>query len=139
MQSEQAAGRARVLGVSNMSLRHLQQMINRGLRPAFVQNRCYARLGWDFHIRQFCREHGIVYQGFSLLTANMEVLDSELLTQVAKRIQATPAQVIFAFARQVGMLPLTGTSNEQHMKADLASKEIDLTAKDVQAIEMVAV
>ena len=42
--------------------------------PAFVQNRCYARLGWDRVVRQFCRAHNIVYQGFSLLTANQEVL-----------------------------------------------------------------
>ena len=42
--------------------------------PAFVQNRCFARAGWDRDVRSFCRERKIVYQGFSLLTANPEVL-----------------------------------------------------------------
>ena len=41
---------------------------------SFVQNRCFARLGWDREVRAFCNERKIVYQGFSLLTANPEVL-----------------------------------------------------------------
>jgi diketogulonate reductase-like aldo/keto reductase len=32
-------------------------------RPAFVQNRCYARTGWDGDVRAVCRREGIVYQG----------------------------------------------------------------------------
>ena len=56
-------------------LRHLEQMAAAHKEPpAFVQNRCYARLGWDREIRSFCNERKIVYQGFSLLTANVEVL-----------------------------------------------------------------
>src|SRR5258708_918177 len=78
MTKEREAGRTRVLGVSNVSLRHLKQMVAaHGEAPAFVQNRCYARLGWDREVRAFCREHRIVYQGFSLLTANQEVRSEE--------------------------------------------------------------
>ena len=73
MVKERDAGRTRLLGVSNVSLRHLQQMAAGACRsPAFVQNRCFARLGWDRDIRAFCRDRNIVYQGFSLLTANAE-------------------------------------------------------------------
>src|SRR5207247_853066 len=74
MARERDAGRARVLGVSNVSLRHLEQMAAIGVEmPAFVQNRCFARRGWDREVRAFCADRGIVYQGFSLLTANVEV------------------------------------------------------------------
>jgi len=76
MRRERDAGRTRVLGVSNVSLGHLQQMeSSRAEMPAFVQNRCFARLGWDREVRAFCAERKIVYQGFSLLTANPEVLE----------------------------------------------------------------
>jgi diketogulonate reductase-like aldo/keto reductase len=106
--------------------------------PAFVQNRCFAVAGWDREVRQFCRERGIVYQGFSLLTANLEVLDHPVVSDPAKKLGVTPAQVVFAFARQIGMLPLTGTSNEEHMKQDLASRGLQLSAEAVQKIEKVA-
>src|SRR5260221_13305178 len=83
MRKERDAGRARLLGASNVSLRHLEQMIEvHSEAPAFVQNRCYARLGWDREVRLFCGERKIVYQGFSLLTANVEVLRHPLAVGV---------------------------------------------------------
>jgi len=139
MRKERDAARTRLLGVSNVSLRHLQQMAAaRAELPAFVQNRCYARLGWDRAVRSFCREHKIVYQGFSLLTANQEVLHHPLIASLAASANATPAQVVFSFARSIGILPLTGTTNAQHMKQDLASRDVKLPPEAVQAIESVA-
>jgi diketogulonate reductase-like aldo/keto reductase len=139
MRKERDAGRARLLGVSNVDLHHLEHMVSsHGETPAFVQNRCFAVTGWDHAVRQFCREHGIVYQGFSLLTANLEVLQHPVVTNPAAKLNATGAQVIFAFARAIGILPLTGTTNPEHMKQDLASRELELPAKVVQAIEHIA-
>ena len=129
-------GRARLLGVSNVSLRHLVDMAATGVElPAFVQNRCFARFGWDRGVRKFCTERKIVYQGFSLLTANPEVWHQPLLSRIAARLHATPAQVIFRFAQLIGMLPLTGTTDGDHMKQDLACSGLALSADDVRAIE----
>ena len=139
MVKERDAGRTRLLGVSNVSLRHLEQMAAVGAEaPAFVQNRCFARFGWDREVRAFCRDRAIVYQGFSLLTANSEVLGHPLVAGIAARAQATPAQVVFRFAQAVGMLPLTGTADAGHMKQDLASRELALSADEVRAIESLA-
>lgn len=139
MKNERDAGRARLLGVSNVSVGHLEQMVESDSEtPAFVQNRCYARFGWDREVRSFCRERKIVYQGFSLLTANSEVLRDPVITGLAAGANATAAQVVFAFARAVGMLPLTGTSDGEHMKQDLASSGLELSADAVRAIETLA-
>ena len=139
MVKERDAGRTRLLGVSNVSLRHLQQMEALGAeRPAFVQNRCFARSGWDRGVRAFCRERDIVYQGFSLLTANVEIFRHPLVPGIARRLGATPAQVVFAFSRAVGMLPLTGTTDPEHMKQDLASRALTLADDEVRAIESLA-
>jgi diketogulonate reductase-like aldo/keto reductase len=139
MRKERDAGRTLFLGVSNVSLRHLEQMAApHPESPTFVQNRCYARFGWDRDVRMFCRDRKIIYQGFSLLTANAEVLHHPLISAIANRANATLAQVVFSFARAVGMLPLTGTSNAEHMKQDLASAELTLSVDEVQAIESLA-
>ena len=139
MKKERDAGRTRLLGVSNVSLRHLEQMVTVDAEaPGFVQNRCYARLGWDREVRLFCSERKIVYQGFSLLTANAEVLRHPVVAGLAARAKATPAQIVFAFARSVGMLPLTGTSDAEHMKQDLASTGLALSDDAVRAIEALA-
>jgi diketogulonate reductase-like aldo/keto reductase len=139
MRKERDAGRTRLLGVSNVSLRHLEQMAaTHEETPAFVQNRCFARFGWDREVRAFCRERDIVYQGFSLLTANIEVLHHPLVNDVAARFNATVAQVVFCFARSVGILPLTGTTNPDHMKQDLDSLRMSLPPEVVTAIESIS-
>jgi diketogulonate reductase-like aldo/keto reductase len=139
MRKERDAGRTRLLGVSNVSLRHLEQMVDvLSEAPAFVQNRCYAHLGWDRDVRLFCSQRKIIYQGFSLLTANAELLEHPVVTGLAAAASATPAQVVFAFARAVGMLPLTGTSNAEHMQQDLASRSLALTPGGVRAVESLA-
>jgi len=138
MKRERDAGRTRLLGVSNVALAHLQQMVAQGEIPAFVQNRCYASRGWDRAVRQFCREHNIIYQGFSLLTANVPALRHPFIASIAAHLKATPAQVIFSFARALGMLPLTGTTDPEHMQQDLASRELALAGEDVLKIESLA-
>jgi diketogulonate reductase-like aldo/keto reductase len=139
MRQEREAGRTRLLGISNVSLTHLEQMAQTHSElPHFVQNRCYARLGWDREVRRFCREHKIIYQGFSLLTANVEVLHDTFVVDLAAREEATPAQIIFAFARGVGMLPLTGTSNPEHMRHDLESRGLTLSPDSIRTIEALA-
>jgi diketogulonate reductase-like aldo/keto reductase len=102
-----------------------------------VQNRCYARLGWDRGARQFCREHKIVYQGFSLLTANQDVWNHALVGEIAAHVKGTPAQVVFSFARGIGILPLTGTTEAEHMMEDLASREILLPQEAIEVLESV--
>jgi len=139
MGRERDAGRTRLLGVSNVSLRHLQQMAATGAEmPAFVQNRCFAVRGWDRDVRAFCATREITYQGFSLLTANPEVLRHPLVAGIAARGGATPAQVVFRFAIAMGMLPLTGTSSPEHMTQDLASRTLELSADEARAIESLA-
>jgi diketogulonate reductase-like aldo/keto reductase len=136
MVRERDAGRTRLLGVSNVTLEQLEEMAaTEAAAPSFVQNRCFARHGWDREVRAFCRERGIVYQGFSLLTANRNVLSDPLVADIAAREGATPAQVVFRFALAVGMLPLTGTSDPVHMMQDLASRQLTLAPDEVRAIE----
>src|SRR4051812_18424008 len=136
MRKERDAGRTRFLGISNVALKHLEEIqASHAEMPAFVQNRCFARFGWDREVRSFCVERKIVYQGFSLLTANQEVLQHPAFVELATKLNATPAPVVFAFARAAGVLPLTGTSSSEHMREDLASLEITIPPEVLRALE----
>jgi diketogulonate reductase-like aldo/keto reductase len=132
------SGRVRLLGVSNFTLEQLQELCQQArIRPHFVQNRCYAVRGWDRSVRRFCAEQGLVYQGFSLLTANRDALVSPVLARIAQRHGRTVTQTIFRFALDVGMIPLTGTSNADHMRADLEVFDFQLETEEVAQIETI--
>jgi diketogulonate reductase-like aldo/keto reductase len=139
METLHAEGRTSLIGVSNVSPAHLRALCEEAdVLPAFVQNRCYARTGWDREIRALCREHGIVYQGFSLLTANRTELASPRVQAIADRLGATIPQVVFRFAMALGMIPLTGTTDPRHMAEDLASADLELTGDDLATLERLA-
>lgn len=130
------AGRVALIGISNVTARQLRELLELArVAPAFVQNRCYAERGWDREIRAICDDHDLVYQAFSLLTANREVAASAAVRAIAQRHGKTVAQVVFRFARQVGMLPLTGTSSPQHMREDLDIAGFELSAAELATID----
>jgi diketogulonate reductase-like aldo/keto reductase len=133
------SGKTKMIGISNVGAAQLQELCEQArVRPMMVQNRCFAALAWDKQVRTICQAHGIIYQGFSLLTANREVIAAPEIRAIAQRVGAGPAQVIFRFAMQIGMLPLTGTTSEQHMKEDLAAERFSLSAEELRTIEMIA-
>ena len=132
------SGKTKMIGISNVTADQLTQLCARAaVKPMMVQNRCYAALGWDKEVREICLAHCIIYQGFSLLTANREIFADPGIRAIAQRLGTGLAQVVFRFAMQVGMLPLTGTTNPQHMKEDLRAEQLILTAEDMRLIETV--
>lgn len=136
MEAIHESGRTRMLGISNVSLEQLRRLCQESrIQPSFVQNRCYAVRGWDREVREFCATHELCYQGFSLLTANRHVLASSALTQIAERHGRTVQQIVFRFAIDVGMIPLTGTTSTDHMLADLEVFNFCLDAKEIAIIE----
>jgi diketogulonate reductase-like aldo/keto reductase len=133
------SGKTKMIGISNITAAQLTQLCEQAnVKPMVVQNRCYAALGWDKEIRKICQTHGVIYQGFSLLTANTDVLVDPEIRTIAKRLGASPAQIIFRFAMQIGMLPLTGTTSQQHMKEDLQAEQFALSTEEIQRIETIA-
>lgn len=129
-------GHVRLLGISNVGLEQLQQLCDGArVRPRFVQNRCYAVRGWDRDVREFCKANEIVYQGFSLLTANRNVLAHPDMMAIAARHKRTVVQIVFRFALDLGMMVLTGTTSEQHIRDDLAIDSFQLKPEEIAQIE----
>lgn len=140
MEALHDSGRVRLLGASNLAADQLEELVALArVPPAFVQNRCFARTGWDQSVREICRRRGIVYQAFSLLTANGKVLGHPSVREIAARHGRTVPQVLFRFALALGTVPLTGTSDPGHMREDLEIYEFDLPDEEIDFLSRVLV
>jgi len=139
MEAIHDSGRARVIGLSNVTLEQLECFYQEArVQPRIVQNRCYAVQSWDRQVRKFCATKGLVYQAFSLLTANRPTLAAPELARIAARHARTVPQIVFRFALDIGMIPLTGTTNAEHMRADLDVFEFSLEPTEIEQIERLA-
>jgi diketogulonate reductase-like aldo/keto reductase len=133
------AGRVRQLGVSNCytlaDIEHLWR--HSRIKPAVVQNRFCAETGYDREIRAFCSQQQIVYQSFWTLTANPHVLADATITALASAHKRTPPQILFRYLTQIGVVPLTGTRSETHMREDLSIFEFELTVTERRAVDKI--
>jgi diketogulonate reductase-like aldo/keto reductase len=130
-------GGVRQLGISNCyDLQALEDLYQSAeVKPAVVQNRFYADTRYDRNIRGFCCQHGIIYQGFWTLTANPKVLADPFMLNLAVKYQRTAAQVFFRYLTQIGIVPLTGTTSENHMREDLAIFDFELSSDERTRVE----
>lgn len=127
------------LGICNVSAKQLEELLSFSkISPDYVQNRCFARTGWDGEVRKICFERGVDYQGFSLLTANQNELRSIPIQDLAAKRDITVPQLIFRFALQVNIIPLTGTTSQKHMRQDLECLDFELTGEEVREVENIS-
>jgi len=137
MESLVDSGAVRQIGISNCyNPGDLEALyLAARVKPAIVQNRFYAATGHDREIRSFCRERQMLYQSFWTLSANGQLLAHPTVVALATAHSRTPAQLLFRFLTQIGVVPLTGTQSEAHMAEDLAIFDFEIAREDLKAID----
>lgn len=137
MESIHAEGGARQLGISNCYDPTVLKALYADalVKPAVLQNRFYKDNGFDTEQRQWCTEHGVVFESFWSLTANANLLISPLVQELAQAHGRTEAQVFFRYLTQLGIVPLTGTSSEKHMREDLGIFGFELTDEQMHQMD----
>ncbi|HEU5076767.1 MAG TPA: aldo/keto reductase [Polyangiaceae bacterium] len=130
------SGAVASIGISNCySVELFRALCERSnVKPRVLQNRFYAKTGYDVELRKLCGAHRVHYQSFWTLTANPHVLKARRVREIAERHGATVEQVFFRSLMHVGIVPLTGTSSRIHMQQDLDAIALELEPPELKAI-----
>jgi len=137
-------GLARQLGISNVkSLKQLRQVHrDAAVKPAVVQQRFYAETDFERAMRAWCAEAGVFFQSFWTLTANSkkgrpgrDAVVSAEMQELAAKYCVTPQVLFFRYVMGLGIVPLTGTCSEEHMREDLAARSVPLAPQDAARID----
>lgn len=130
------SGGARQIGISNCyDLNLLQQLYaDTEIKPSVVQNRFYAESGYDRELRRWCDTQGIIYQSFWSLSANPHILGSNAVSALVKKYDKTAAQILYRYLNHVGIVPLIGSTSQQHILEDLAIFEFELLEGEKMSI-----
>jgi diketogulonate reductase-like aldo/keto reductase len=136
MEKIQKTGGARQLGISNCyDIEVIRSLYaDADVKPAVVQNRFYPDTGYDANLRHWCADHRVIYQSFWTLTANSHILSSNMVLSIAKKYKKTEAQIFFRYLSQSGIVPLTGTTSEQHMREDISIFDFELSSEDLKNV-----
>ncbi|MBV6753709.1 aldo/keto reductase [Pseudomonas chlororaphis] len=111
-------GRCKAIGLSDITLEALKALVAVArIKPAVVQVESHPYLP-EWELLEFCQEHGIILLAFAPLGHGMEpnVLEEQVMTAIAQRLQKTPAQVALAWAVQRGSAFLTTSATPSHIQ-----------------------
>ncbi|KAL0961394.1 hypothetical protein HGRIS_006345 [Hohenbuehelia grisea] len=134
-------GLAKSIGVSNFSVSQLQKLIKTAkITPAVNQIRLHPYNYTESKpLLEYAAQHGIIIEAYSSLTPITRYPGGpvdEPVAKAAKRLGATPTQVILLWVRSKGAVIVTTTSKKEHLQEYLAVADLPpLTEEEVAAID----
>jgi pyridoxine 4-dehydrogenase len=132
IEESRVSGKIRHVGVSNVGIDEIERA--RQVVPVTaVQNRFSLADRANEDVVDYCAGEGLVFVPYAPLRG----VRSPALAETAERHGATTAQIALAWLlrRSPAMLPIPGTLSREHVKENLAAREIELTESELEAIE----
>jgi pyridoxine 4-dehydrogenase len=119
------------IGVSNVSVEEIDRA-KEVARIAAVQNHYNLSERRYDDVVDYCADNGIIFVAYFPLRAE----GGPAATEIAKRHDATPAQIALAWLlrRSPTTLPIPGTLSGEHVKENLAAADIELTDEEFETL-----
>ncbi|XP_044304717.1 glyoxal reductase-like [Varanus komodoensis] len=127
------AGKLRAIGVSNYTVRHLEELLEDcQVRPAVLQVEFHPELVQS-ELLSFCRQEGIHLQAYSSLGAGQLVGRPEVANIAARRGQS-PAQVLLRWALQQGVSVIPKSASPSRVAENSQLWSWDLSQADMEEL-----
>ncbi|KAI0333689.1 Aldo/keto reductase [Cubamyces sp. BRFM 1775] len=135
------AGLAKSIGVSNFNLKLLQDVVKIAkVKPAVNQILFHPyNYAENKELLEFSAKHGIITEAYSSLQPITKYPGGpvdEPVNAAAKRLNATPVQVLLSWVRSKGVAIVTTSSSKDHLKEYLDTADLPpLTEDEIAAID----
>merc|ERR1719436_425695 len=133
-------GKIKAIGVTNYSIRHLQQLLQScRIKPMVNQVEFHPRLV-QTELLEFCQKEGIVLQAYASLGSGDAAQTQAFFAlppvkAAAAAHGATPAQVLLRWALEKGLHVIPKSTRAERMEENAAIFNFELTPEEVRAID----
>jgi diketogulonate reductase-like aldo/keto reductase len=128
------AGQARSIGVSNYTIRHLKQLLEKcTVKPAVNQVELHVYLQQP-ELLTYCEEQGIIVEAYSPL-AHGQGIDNPVLIEIGKKFGKTPAQIMLRWCVEAGTVPLPKSVTPERLKQNIDIFDFKLDLEDLQNLQ----
>ncbi len=119
LEDAQAAGKVRVIGVSNFLRDDLENLMD-GCRVKPAVNQILLHISnTDAELVEYCRQQEIQVEAYSPI-AHGEALKNPAIAKMAEKYGVSAAQLCIRYVIQLGTVALPKTANPEHMKSNAA-------------------
>ncbi len=137
MEAQVEKGLTKHIGVSNFNIPKLSLLLkNSNIAPEVNQVESHPYLQQN-KLLKFCQENGIIYTGYSPLGSGSNdekiesLLESNIIIEIAKIHNATPAQILLQWAIQRDTAVIPKTVQKNRLTENFNSQHISLSEKDL--------
>lgn len=142
-----ASGKAKSIGVHDVDVVALEQLLAGDLRPELVQNRF-----WPLHqgsyenpegtnVHQLCEAEGIVLDGYSTLSSHphkLSFMNDPHVRRIGEKLGVSPAQLMLRWALQQGVAVSPSSSDKDHITGNFQLSDFEVSEEDVTLISGLA-
>ncbi len=135
LQEIHKSGRAKAIGVSNYTVKHLEELLaSSDIVPAVNQVEFHPFIyNEQKELVEFCHKHGIVFEAYSPL-ARAHNMDNQVLRTIAEHHSKTSAQIILRWEIQHGSVPIPKSTQPEHIKENFEVFDFELSEEEMQNI-----
>ena len=134
-----AEGKIRYWGVSNFDTRDMQGLVRLNDGASCATNQVLYHVGSrgiEFDLLPWCKQHHMPIMAYSPVGQGGSLLRSKALAAVAKRHNATPAQVAIAWTlRHDNVISIPKAADLRHVRQNAAAGAVVLTEADLKEID----
>ena len=127
-------GKVKAIGVSNFQVHHLKDLMEDAeIKPVINQVEYHPRLTQK-ELQAFCEKHHIQLEAWSPLMQG-ELLDNEVLTEIANKHNKSVAQVILRWDVQNGIITIPKSTKEHRIVENASIFDFELTKEEIERID----
>lgn len=127
-------GRARAVGVSNYTIRHLDELAAVGTVPPAVDQVEFSPFLYQDDLILHCGKAGIQLEAYSPLTKG-EKLNHPVLRRIAATCRRTPAQVLIRWSLQHGLVVIPKSARRERIEENARIFDFEIAPDDMRALD----
>jgi diketogulonate reductase-like aldo/keto reductase len=128
------SGRAKAIGVSNYTIKHLEELLKEcDIKPVVNQVELHVYLQQPALV-EFCKAHDILVEAYSPLAHGCGI-DNSVLQTIGKKYGKSPAQVMIRWCIERGTLPLPKSVHPDRIKENFDVFDFALSDDDMSMLQ----
>lgn len=127
------SGKAKAIGVSNYTIKHLEEMKEYATISPMVNQVEFHPFLYQKELLEYCKQNNIILEAYRALTRKNKI-DDETLLKIGEKYNKSSSQVLLRWSIQQGCVPLAKSSKQEHMQENFNIFDFELTQEDMQTI-----